>query len=449
MSQPIKQRKKKIHVRSKKKSKMIEIAGSAALTAYTFYCLIGSTFRDPKNKETIDSNFDKMQKNIEKNYLKFNFNLSKSEIKLLYNPRPLGREKNLKCARNIYENICINKQLFAKFRQIFSRMDNKQQLIDLDNMIGLKTFESKHVHCIQCENELERKSRDGGSICISYGQLEGAQVGISYRKKCKECNITYLYGQYETESDVIYERLQGLDYFELSPYTYIKKDMFTILKFKLFESANAFENYVNEYNLTHVDSMDVQEERLECLQQTLGRRVNQTIPLLLPNRIREAFYIYTLRETVECKVKIRMMKITKHAMDMVLKKKKERILLARKLNKLISDSESMSESTSQSISQSISETTSQSISESETLSTLKISFSNTDLFEFWYREYIDEINIIDSEILNFVPVKNGEIMPFHFICMMDGNSKNIRDICGYSEEDQLQGIYIYIYINLI
>ena len=385
---------------------------ASALTAYVIYSLVGITFKTTKNNDQINLMFKQIQTQIKQDHLPCTFNLSDYSIQSLYHNRGLGRRGSRECARNIYENICDNHSLFMKFKHTFSILDQKVKFMNLKGMVGLKTFESSHTTCIMCDQELKRITKNCGSICVSYGQLEGAQPGISYQKKCKGCNIKYFYGKYITKNTTFYEPLKQLEYFELTPYTYMRKDIFITLKFHLFQTSRGFENYVDQFNLMHHESMDAIAERLKEIGQTLGIRTGQTDPVLEPNRMIEAFFLYTLLDSLQSeKVHIQL---TNAERNKILKNKNERIELHRQNSQSQSDFDQ--------------------------------SISNVDLFEYWFDKYTDMIKQIDSKILNHVPVNKitGEILIGHFICMMDGNAKNIRKICGYTEEDQLRGIFIVL-----
>ena len=415
---------------SNSNKKFITVDVSAAITAYIVFCSANRTLQGTQQNKKINQLFEEIEEKIKKQIMNGTIDMPDTfNVKLLYNNREKSASQNRKSARNIYYNICDNHQLYLQFHNTFSSLDKKIDFINLDKLIGLKTFESNYNHCIRCNKQLKRQMKYGGKVCISYGHLEGPQVGISYIKNCDNCKITYHYGKIETPNMTQRMNLKDLDYFELSSYTYFKKDMFIMTIFHLFENARGFEKFVEYYNLMHEKQIQQLKKKLCNQTRGLGKRSDQLTPHLESNRWIEAFYLYTLQNELESNCCLTL-QITKAEYNEILKQNENRIGLHRSLSK------SLSQSSTQSSSQSSSQ------KKKTHIGTCRQRVTNADLVDFWYNKHQDDIKSIDSEILNFVPVhkESGEIFIRHFITMMDGNAKNIRFTCGYPEEDQIQGI---------
>ena len=412
------------------KDKSITVDVSAAITAYIVFSCANKTLKCTQQNKKINELFEEVEEKVKKQIMNGTMDMPDTfNVSLLYNNREKSVSENRKSARNIYYNICENHQLYIQFQNTFSSLDQKIDFMDLGKLIGLKTFESNYNHCERCGEKLKRQMKYGGKVCVSYGQLEGPQVGISYLKTCKHCKINYHYGKIQTEHMTKRMKLKDLDYFELSSYTYFKKDMFTMTNFHLFENARGFEKFVQYYNLMHNEQIQKLKKKLSNQTRGLGKRIDQLTPHLESNRLVEAFYLYTLQEELESNCSLTL-KITTTECNEILKQKENRIGLQRSL------SQSLSQSSSQSLSQSSSQKT------NTHTGTCGQRVTNTDLFDFWYNKHQNHIKCIDSEILNLVPVhkQTRQILIGHFISMMDGNAKNIRFTCGYPVEDQIQGI---------
>lgn len=407
--------------------KSVTVAVSAAVTAYIVYCCVGKTLQTTTQNKKINSLFQDVEEDVKKKIMNGTIDMPDTfNFTLLYHNREKSVSENRKSARNIYYNICDNSQVFIQFQNTFSILDKKIDFINLEKLIGLKTFESNYTHCIRCGETITRQMKNGGKVCVSYGHLEGPQVGISYIKRCKDCQITYFYGKIVTQNMTKRMNLENLDYFELTPYTYFKKDIFTMTIFHLFENARGFEKFVQFFNLMHKNQIQKLKEKLSNQSRKLGKRQHQLTPHLESNRLIEAFHLYTLQVELESKCSLNL-QITKTEYDELLKKKENRIALQRSLSKSLSQSQSSSQSSNKS---------------NTHIGTSRSRVTNVDLFDFWYNKHEQDIKCIDSEILNLVPVhkETGEILIGHFISMMDGNAKNIRFTCGYPVEDQVQGI---------
>lgn len=411
------------------------------LTGYIIFELVGTTFLSRSNKQMINANFKTIEEKIKKQILIQSVTIPDIDLKLLYKETsniPNEREKNkknkksnkkinknkaLKTSRNIYENLCKNEKLQKQFRDIFSCLNQKTKFINIDKMLGIKSFEYPHEICTKCKtNKLKRMARYQGKICVSYGNLEGPQIGRSFLKKCTKCNITFSYGDMETPNSKKRHRLQDLDYFQLSPFTYFKKDIFRSTEFHLLEIARGFEKKVQLYNIDHQHTIKEIQDQLELNKELLGIRLSTNCQLET-NRLIDAFYLYTLQKELEEQCDITL-SISKNEMLQIKKQKQQRINLHRK--------------TSQTLSQSLSQ------EEQKNIGISDISIDHLDLFEFFYTKHQQDLSNIDHGILNSVPIdSDGNVCIGHFSVMMDGNQKNIRACCAYHEEDVFQGMKFY------
>lgn len=420
----------------KQKNKCIQTDGfqvnsSAVITAFIVYEFMGQTMKTKTNNKDINATFADVEKYVLENIIDNKFQIPDKFIELKYkSARHISSSKRKECARNIYLNLCESEEFYKKLKNTFTCLHKKEELINLENILVLKTFESKRSHCIKCQTKLQRIERYKGTICVSYGKNEGPQVGRSFCKKCPECNTKYSYGAYEDENSKVRESLKDLDYYELSPKTYFEKSLFKHLIHHLFVVCKGFELYAEAYNILHEETIIKTKKQVELQEKLLGSR-QQSEPTLEVNRLIEAFYLFTLQTELEQYCDQSLI-IEKDIEDQLVKEKKNRLNLHRNCSK---------EKSSQELSQDSSEGSSQG---SKRISERKrTNLTNTDLFEYWYQKHEDIINATDHGILNWVPVNKKTGKPYigHFIGMMDGNSKNIRYVCSYYEDDELEGKY--------
>ena len=414
------------------KHKQVVINLFAAITAFIVFELGNVTINETRNNALINDLFDKLEKQVKQKILECEIKIPPEfELKVLFNPRIKNRKskmKNQKLARNIYYNLCQNENLYQKFKNTFSCLNNQLQFIDLKHMLGLKTFECSYKDCIRCNCSLRRYTKNKGNICIAYANLDGPQVGISYMKKCENCKIKYYYGRIEFQNLKQRISLKELEYFELSNYTYIKKDLLRSTEFHLFELAKGFEKKVNAYNFDHQHNIKQTAAKLKFNQETLGKRQSHDAALE-SNRLIEAFYLFTLQNELEteCNVTLCISKIDE---ERLIKQKQERIQLHRKSSSVLSSQSSQNSGLSQA-------------SQNKTIGDQEIGhLASKDYFDYWYVKHKQDIESIDSGIMNLVPVKaeTGEPCIGHFMTMMYGNAKNIRYVCSYFEDDAFKGM---------
>ena len=403
----------------------VEVLLSASLTAYMMHNLVGNSYQLRK-KQQINEKFDLMQNIIQQKITKSEQNVPENILKLklekLFQITGKSTTSVLPLPRNIYNNLCKYPDLKDKFDAMFSSKDIQLQFVDLNNGIGLKTFETHLTKCCYCDSKLIRITKNNGTICMSYCELEGPKIGISYKKKCSNtnCRMIYTYGEIITDEKIIKNQLYDLEYFELTQHTYFKKSIFNILQQYVLSGSGGIEKYVEWYNFKHQDAMDSISQHLEQIHQTLGKR---TTPQLCKNRMSEAFYLATLQQELENQLQ-HTIEISTTDRNKLIQDKISRINVHRSSQ----NSESLSQNSDTSANKKKS----------------KLTFTPEDMFNFLYHKYEDEINNIDSEILSKVPVDSeNQIYPGHFVCVIDGNAKNVRKICAYPEELRLRGkIYI-------
>lgn len=398
------------------------------------------------NNKAIDATFADVEEYVQKNIINNAFQIPTEFIEFKHKDRHNTSSKNNHCARNIYLNLCENDEFYKKLKNTFTCLHKKEELLNLKNILVLKTFESKRSHCIKCQTKLQRIEKYKGTVCISYGKTEGPQVGRSFIKKCPECDTRYSYGGYEDENSKVRESLKDLDYYELSPKTYFEKSLFKHLMHHLFILCKGFELYVESYNILHEETILKTKIQAEIQEKLLGSR-QQSEPILQANRLIEAFYLFTLQNELEQHCNQSLI-IERDVETQLVQEKKKRLALHRNCSK---------EKSSQELSQDSFEESSQG---SKRIGKRKrANLTNTDLFEYWYQKYEHLLDSIDDGTLNWVPVNKKTGKPYigHFIGMMDGNSKNIRYVCSYFEDDQLEGkynvcimyfysLFIYMYI---
>ena len=401
----------------------VQVPLSSSLTAYMIHNLVGSSYLARKNHE-INKKFEEIQNKIKQNIIE---TVHKLKLEKLFQISGKSTQFVLPLARNVYNNLCKYPDLNDKFDSMFSLKDKQLQFIDLNKGIGLQTFEIQLTECCSCNSALIRITRNNGSICVSYGELEGPKVGISYKKKCsnKNCGIIYTYGGMITNDKIIKKQLYNLEYFELSQHTYFKKSMFNIIQQYVLGGSGGIEKYVEWYNFKHQETIKLISQHLQKMQQNLGKRVTAE---LCKNRMSDAFYLATLQQELETELQLTV-EIPLRIKEKLIEKKTSRINIHRSLSQ---NSETFSQN---------SETLSQNSDNNFIKKPKKMTFTPEDMFNYLYEKYEDQINNIDSEILSKVPIDpENKIYPGHFVCVVDGNAKNVRKICAYPEELRLRGI---------
>ena len=330
-------------------------------------------------------------------------------------------DDNYSSALNIYKNICKNSDLFLQLDSLFGHMKYQIDFIDLEKGIGLMIFESKETHCGVCKKELLPKMRNNGTKCVVYTVKDGPKPAISYQKTCSRCGGNYQYGQYkDIHKTMIRTKLDELDYFQLTPYTYIEKRVFDHLAYWLLNCCNGIEKFSKYYNLSHENIIDEIEQKLVELDQKVGKRKNTT---LCNNRLHEAYFYYTLQIFLEKNLNITV-QITKDEINIIKKNKEERIKVHRELQEQLGYDVGKRE----------------------------IDICPIDIFNFLYDKYETQINEFDDEILKYVPIKNGVVLAGHFSIMIDGNVQSVRFCCGYPEwlvRRGMIGIIYFIYMFFI
>ena len=408
----------------------VEVSFSASLTAWMMHNFVGNSYQSRKNQQ-INEKFTQMQNKIQQNIIE---GVHKLKLEKLFQISGKSLQFMLPLARNIYNNLCKYPQLKEKFDSMFSLKDEQLQFIDLDIGIALQTFETQLKKCFSCDAKLIRITRNNGTICVSYGELQGPKVGISYKKKCSNanCGIIYTYGEIITKHKIIKNQLYNLEYFELTQHTYFKKSIFNIIKQYVLGGSGGIEKYVEWYNFKHSEKMTSISQHLQNIDQNLGKRI---APLLCKNRMSEAFYLETLQEELESRLQLTL-EIPLIMKKKLIKKKTDRIKIHRSLSQssqTLSQNNNVLSQNSSSLSQN-SET-------SHNKKPKKMTLTPEDVFNYLYEKYEDQINNIDSEILSKVPVDSeNRIYPGHFVCVIDGNAKNVRKICAYPEDLRLMGM---------
>lgn len=414
--------------KSKKKSAVAndEFNHSALLTAYIIWECSGSTYLTTTKKRCVKEIFKIMEEKVRKIDLISTLKIPNIKLEILHKVSKRDQNKLdqvMKTARNIYYNLCQNKSLQQQFKDIFSCLHRKTEFINLTNMLGMKSFESRHESCIKCSTQLTKVDRYKGKICVSYTLHHGPQIGRSFLKKCSKCNMIYSYGCTETINSKLRNKLKDLEYFESSPFTYFEKELFESTQFHLFENHRGFEKKVAGYNFDHRHTINAIKQRLELNGETLGVRLGTNCKLET-NRLIDAFYLYTLQKELEEQCNIQL-SISKYEEKQLKNKKQERIDLHRK--------------TSKTLSQSLSQEEKKGIGKADTF------LEHVDIFEYYYNKHQQNLKRIDSGIMNLVPVDSeGEVCIGHFIVMMDGNAKNVRSCCSYHEEDAFQGMKFHV-----
>lgn len=393
------------------KEYQVEVDYSSALAAFLLYKLVNKSFLFRKN-EQINLKFQQIQDKIQQN-VKANIIASKITIRLKYLfQRKECKVNVLKSPRNIYNNLCINEQLIQDFEWMFALKAKQLQFVDLNVHIGLQTFETALMHCNSCGTKLRRVTKNGGNICISYSEHDGPMVGISYKKECTNpnCKIIYNYGETITKQKMMRNELANLEYFQLSQFTYFKKDMFEYVQHYLLETCKGIESYVRWFNRKYRKKIEATSKHLQKMNQTLGKRMNKTKPELCKNRMNDAFYLATLQIDVEENFGD-ILEIPHSIKRKILINKQSRIDIHRS-------------------------------SQENSTGNGKISknLNAQDMFTYFAAKYEDKLDGIDCGMLNIVPINShGKVHPSHFITVIDGNSKNIRWLCGYPQDEMLKG----------
>ena len=402
--------KKSTKIKQKIATKKVELAQLQA--ALIIYKLANDTYYTNTNTDEINLIFKKILHKVSSKLGKQIIKISASYLLPLWK----GDEKKDETkVRNIYYNICKNVNFLHELENIFSSLQNNTKFIDLYHGLAQRTFQSDISQCIACGSNVKRSDRNFGTICLAFCSITGCEVGISYQKKCtnKNCKSIYSYGQCEINGKLIRNSLTNLDFYELSKYTYFKKKLFPHLEHWLYRIHKGMECYSDDHNFRFEEHNEEIQKRLKELGQFLGRRDKIQSPILETNRLVEAYYLFSLQEELKSELGIDL-ELSIEEQKKILEEKEERIELHRKAAKLSQQNNNNSQKS--------------------------VSIDNTDKFKFWFQKYFGKLEKIDSEILNYVPVKDGKVMTGHWISMMDGNMKNLRTICGYSTHDTFQGI---------
>lgn len=384
----------------------------SAITAYIVFEFMKTTLDTKRKKQIKEQMFSTVEEEVKSNIINSTITIPDQFLEKRYGDKA--------SSRNIYLNICKHHELYHQLKNTFSCLHQKQEFINIKEMLGLISFKSEYTHCLECKDKLQLSDNNGGNICVSYG-LNGPEVGLSFEKKCKQCGAKYTYGNYETRYSKCRMKLKDLKYFELSKYTYFEKKLFKLVKYFLFEVHKGFEKYTGLYNEEHEEMITNTAKSLRK-KKTLNLGKRKSLKAILEcNRLIEAFFLFTLQMELEV-VNQRLM-ISKYKEDELITKKRDRIKLHRNNSSIISSEQSSQESKKSSDND-------------------NFSLTPTELFEYWYEEHQQHINEMDSEILNHVPVHKETGEPFigHFIAMMDGNAKTVRLVCSYFEEDTYKGM---------
>ena len=407
----------------------VDVPLSASLTAYMLYNLVGNSYQSRKSGQ-INEKFAQIQNKIKYKISKLQQNIDEGVHKLklekLFQISGKPTKFVLPLPRNIYNNLCKYPELKKQFDSIFSLKDAELEFMDLDNGIALQTFETHLTNCCSCNSKLIRVTKNGGTISVSYGELEGPKVGISYKKKCSNtnCGITYTYGEITTNEKIIKNQLSNLEYYELTQHTYFKKSMFEIVQQYVLSGSGGIEKYVEWWNFKHRHAIKSISQQLQKLDQNLGKRIT---PQLCKNRMSDAFYLATLQQELENQLQLTL-EIPLTMKQQIIEKKISRINIHRS---------SQNSATSSQNSETLSQNSSMSSKKK-----LKTTVTPEDMFNFLYEKYEDDINNIDSEILSKVPIDSkGKVYPGHFVCVIDGNAKNCRKICAYPEDLRVRGMF--------
>lgn len=307
-------------------------------------------------------------------------------------------------------------------------IENNIILKDNSIRLGELTFQYNGDKCMNCNEELERSNisfgtsanaeHRKGKIAVAYPDVGPPKICVSYIKQCDKCNIMYSYGIKRNIETGYIERLplNDKDYFEVTTYTYIHKQLFKSITDHVFGSAIPLCEYVDLYNKRFCDYID----NIYQQSPSIGKRQG---PISLNyNRVKDSFWMYCLQRYVQEYIN-KNISLTKKERKEIIKQKNmiTAILRDPNSNKNSDDNDSPTKN----------KNTKEASFENN------MSLSSKEEFQFLWRKYRDELEEAKVPCIDKVPVKKdkkGDIFyhPGHFIGYGDGNEGSKRWSCPTS-----------------
>ena len=175
--------------------------------------------------------------------------------------------------------------------------------LDLSINLTSITFESDRHVCLFCNNETERifreRANEKGIVSVYYSNKNGPSIAISYKRKCKKCEIIFHQGYYKTkDGDQVFETLSQNKPYHLTDSTFFDPELFHELDMWQLTDGVGFSSYTEKYNLRFKKEIDDISEQLNDLEQTIGKR-NTISSALIANRLKDAYWIYCAQKSVE------------------------------------------------------------------------------------------------------------------------------------------------------
>ena len=412
-----------------------------------------STFTDSDDIEKINQSDKKLlKKHLEKYYeiykknIFFNYNIDTNYLKL---PPNYTRINDLNKLYYIF--IKINND--NNFRNLIAHQINfkttiKENIVlqDKEIRLGEKTFMYSGTQCIHCNNSLKINAIFGpgkqsqarkGRIAIAYSDHAPPTICTSYIKKCENCNISYSYGiiRNKTSGHIMRLNLKERDYFEVSPETYIHKNLFTYMTASVIQGSQSIENFV------HAQNQRWETEKTRILLQTdqLGRR---SVLDLDYNRVIHSFYMYHFQRYLKDYIN-KDVSLSKDDLNEIEKRKKSKPKHKKQpgtSNNASNKNVSSTNTSNNVLNKNVSRTNTSNIAlapnvtstenDDETKLIKSMTLCGSEEFKFLWHKYKNEITNGPIPYIKTVPIKDNTYHHGHFIVYGDGNQKIKRWRCS-------------------
>ncbi len=361
---------------------------SLFVAAYLLY----RTFNDSNkhHKTWIDKNINKLLP-LCKEYL------GTLDKKFIYDLQPI--KKNI--ILNIYFNICWDVRLQNQLQNLVDINKITFKCIDLTSNLVPEITETNRKICAKCNSELKRKNRympnAKGSIAIIYTNKRGPILTVHYMQQCTntKCNALYYHGRYETSEGIYLESIENTYQMNTKSTFFDDNCISEVNSFNL-DDGTRVQSYTEKYHARFSEEFEEIELTFAFLQQTLGNR--KSFDAKLQNqRVLDGVCTRRLQTRIEQKlgkqIFISWDQITKY------KQQQEKIIL-----KPSDGSEKVLK---------------------------KTWIDCRDMFNLMYDKYFEQLSKTTDKWLQYVPVKDGQILLKHFLLMGDGGQGLTHPICGY------------------
>ena len=399
-----------------------------------------STYTDTDGIEKINAS-DKLllKKHLEKYYeiykknIFFNYNIDTDWLKL---PSKYTRINDLNKLYYIFIKINNDKNFRALItHQINFKTTIKENIVlqDEEIRLGEKTFMYAGTQCIKCDNSLKINANFGtgqqsqtrkGRIAIAYSDHAPPTICTSYIKKCENCDISYSYGiiRNKKSGHIMRLNLRERDYFEVSPETYIHKNLFTYMTASVIGGSQSIENFVHAQN----QRWEIEKEIILLQTDQLGRRDTLNLDY---NRVIHSFYMYHLQRYLKEYIG-KDISLSKDDLNAIQKRKKSKPRHKKQSGTSNNASNKNVSSTNTSNNIALAPNVTSTENDDETKLIKSMTLCGSEEFKFLWHKYKNEITNGPIPYIENVPIKDNDYHHGHLIVYGDGNQKIKRWRCS-------------------